>query len=195
MVVPALLGAVLALPAVASPEVAPVTAGATAAALLRGADGPGSPAVRVEGPAGPARGVVDALTAVRRHADTGAWLRSTAAAVQAAQGPIGGLRPLLLEPEADVEPVESEPLIDDFAVADRGGDLDGDGLEDVLAFTSDAEDDVLQARRGTDGGLLWSIALSEDAGALAFPVGRDLTGDGVDDLLLQYMVQIGRAHV
>jgi hypothetical protein len=51
----------------------------------------------------------------------------------------------------------------------------------VLTF--DGSIVVLQARSGADRTLLWSLDSPTTDGALAYPVGRDLTGDGQADLL------------
>lgn len=64
------------------------------------------------------------------------------------------------------------------------GDLSGDGLDDVLVFDVHKPDHNihLRALAGTDGHQIWQRPLdAEDAAGM--PVG-DLSGDGVDDLLL-----------
>jgi hypothetical protein len=175
LVVPALVAGALTLPALAgqSPVPQPLIS-APGIAVTATADGGLTTSATVQG----------ALTAVRRHADTRAWLTGVAAAVQAASGSRPGPAPLLWADPEDVE-VELPPVegFFDFALAGPGGDLDGDGLDDVLALRGDADDLTLQARRGTDGELLWSAGLADGGGALAYPLGLDLTGDGVDDLI------------
>lgn len=175
LVLPALAAGVLALPAGAAQ--APATQaldGGSPVALTVAADGRLTHTATVQG----------ALTATRRHADTRAWLTGMAAAVQAAAGPSGRPAPLLWA-QAEDDEIRTEPVeaVLGVALAGAGGDLDGDGRDDVLSLRGDAEDLTLQARRGTDGRLLWSSGLADGDGALAYPLGVDLTGDGAHDLL------------
>lgn len=129
----------------------------------------------------------EALLSVRDHRDVRAWLGSIALAVRDAAGlqAAGAAGPGLL-PDGDEDETgeEWEPWTGSFADALPAGDLDGDGGEDVLVADYDLEHGTVQLRalRGSDGTLLWRQPFAAD-GALAFPVGRDLDGDGVDDLL------------
>lgn len=130
-------------------------------------------AVALLGPGGalrPQHRPLDALLSVRDHRDTSAWLRSLAAASEA-----GGS-------------TEAVALLPDAASSTPAGDLDGDGREDVLTYARRGRGGELQARRGADGAPLWSRPLAGDDGVLAFPLARDLTGDGVDDLVVDDLV-------
>lgn len=182
LLVPALVAGALALPAAGSPP-APAPTPATVPATGGGAVGV-TLAVLPDGGRVDTGTVQGALTSVRRHADIRSWLTSIATAVRAAQGPSGAPAPIVIATAEDGAP-ESGPIevLPDFTVAGSGGDLDGDGLDDVVAAHGDDEDLTLQARRGADGALLWSVGLADGVGALAYPLGTDVTGDGVDDLL------------
>lgn len=96
-----------------------------------------------------------------------------------------------------IELPEPAPIERPDALADAGddalwigtpaGDLDTDGLEDVLAFEVDLEDfdyaTTVHALRGSTGEVLWSSPLGSIFGSIALP-GGDLDGDGGDDVLL-----------
>jgi hypothetical protein len=134
----------------------------------------------------------EALLAVRDHRDVGAWLGSIAVAARAASGldAVGAARPGLLE--AGEEDMDDEGLDEDgwapwtgsFADAGPAGDLTGDGRDDVLVADYDLDSGTVQLRalRGVDGSELWRQPFAAEGG-LAFPIGADLDGDGVDDLL------------
>jgi hypothetical protein len=70
------------------------------------------------------------------------------------------------------------------AWAGPGGDLTGDGREDVLVELYDPQTEQfdLRALRGVDGQQLWEQTRVANA-PMAWPAG-DLTGDGIDDLLI-----------
>ncbi|HEV3474210.1 MAG TPA: hypothetical protein VG602_02470, partial [Actinomycetota bacterium] len=72
-----------------------------------------------------------------------------------------------------------------------GGDLTGDGTSDVLVFeiTLPEETLTLRALSGSDGAELWSRSLAWGADAIGYPLGNDLNGDGIDDLLV-YSLEI-----
>ncbi|HVM26060.1 MAG TPA: hypothetical protein VM433_00095 [Mycobacteriales bacterium] len=183
--VPVLAGGLLALPAGATSAVAGPSL-ADLSAL------PGVVAAGRDGATSSSRTVADALTSVRRHGDTAARLRGLADAVEAAYGPAGGPTPLIVTPPEEPEEGEpGEPYV--YAQAVPAGDLDGDGGADVLTGSYSDDGVVLEARRGTDGSLLWTTAEQDGDGALAYPLGRDLTGDGRDDLLLHSIVGEGEA--
>jgi hypothetical protein len=98
----------------------------------------------------------------------------------------------LVVPAAD-ESASEEVVADAFAVAVPAGDLDGDGRADVLTYADEPDGGLLLvARRGTDGALLWGRPLEAATGSLAYAVQRDLTGDGVDDLLLDELSFTGQ---
>lgn len=175
---PALVAGALALPATASPE-------GSALALPR----PGGLAVSVR-PDGVVshRSPADVLGAARRLGDPGVLLRSLADAAVAAGQP----QPLVVP----AEETQQEAVVDaTFAAAVPGGDLDGDGKADVLTYSSGDDGLLLRALRGTDGSPLWSLPMEASTGALAFPLGRDLTGDGADDLLLDEFTLDGEETV
>ncbi|MDP9405708.1 MAG: hypothetical protein M3O86_03780, partial [Actinomycetota bacterium] len=139
------------------------------------------------------RGVASALTAVRDHRDIAAWLGSVADATSRVSGltAVGAARGRTGAPGAfghDEEP--EEPEEDDgvpggsVADAASAGDLDGDGLDDVVVIDYDLDIGGVQLRalRGADGAELWRQPYEAD-GALAFPLGSDVDGDGIADLL------------
>jgi hypothetical protein len=180
LLVMALVGGVAAAPGHADTPPSPVLSHVVDAGLLPS----GSVAV-VDGRVTSTRTVAEALTSTRRHADAGAWVRSVAAATALTQGDATGRAPIVYaEDPAEPEPGEDVD-VEPFAAAGAGGDLDGDGLEDVLSFVADETSARLQARRGRDGAPLWSADLEDTLAAFAYPTGRDLTGDGVDDLLVE----------
>lgn len=167
--VPLLLGGLLVVPAAAGPT--PAGTG-TDPGLVPGA----ALHVRSDGTVDRDRSPVDALTA--GATDLLSLLRLTADAASAAD-----------EQQAVLVGTAEEPQA--FAAAVPAGDLDGDGLADLVAYRGDSASLRLDALRGTDGALLWTTDLSAD-GALTFPVGRDLTGDGVHDLLVDAVVEQGQ---
>lgn len=140
--------------------------------------GPDGRTVRTDSP-------LHALTR-RTRGDAGAITRAVAAAVAAAAP--SAPTPLLSVPGEGDGAFELQPVMGAFGTS--GGDLDGDGLADVVAFVQPDGAPVLQARRGTDGALLWSRPLDVES-ALAFPTGEDLTGDGAHDLLVDGVTAVG----
>ncbi|MBW3663928.1 MAG: hypothetical protein KY469_12575 [Actinobacteria bacterium] len=71
-----------------------------------------------------------------------------------------------------------------LARAYRGGDLDGDDLEDVLVVAFDPQTEAAEVRalRGTDGAELWRLHRDETVvDEFVWPVG-DLDGDRIGDL-------------
>jgi hypothetical protein len=131
------------------------------------------------GPQGPLTSLTD-----RAHRDVGAFLSAVATRASQASG---------LEAIGAALGHDEEEWEDDDGYQERGSvagvtstsDLDGDGLADVLIAELDLATSALQLRavRGTDGTELWRRPFSGEAG-LAFPLGQDLDGDGVDDLLV-----------
>lgn len=61
------------------------------------------------------------------------------------------------------------------------GDLSGDGLADVLTFSAAGTGGILSAQAADGPAVYWAAAIPANAVSLR---GRDLTGDGVDDILL-----------
>ena len=66
--------------------------------------------------------------------------------------------------------------------ADRAGDLDGDGKEDVLVY--DATTETVIAKRGYDGKHLWAESVTETGSSLLASAAGDLDGDGKGDVLV-----------
>jgi FG-GAP-like repeat len=62
------------------------------------------------------------------------------------------------------------------------GDLDGDGINDVLLQISDTYGDTLKAKKGINGKDLWQESVINGA-ITSYPAG-DLNGDGTNDVLL-----------
>lgn len=89
----------------------------------------------------------------------------------------------LEEPEPAPEP-PPEPA-GTMSFPSPAGDLSGDGLDDVLSYDIKLPQEVVEIRalRGTDGDQLWKRRLDDAADATALPA-SDLTGDGIDDLIL-----------
>lgn len=86
-----------------------------------------------------------------------------------------------------------EPLTTEFNVWPfPTSDLDGDGGDDVLVNGSSYPDgpEVVEARNGTDGALLWRVESDEPVGAFAWPTGADMTGDGIEDVLVVARVDL-----
>ena len=80
----------------------------------------------------------------------------------------------------------------DFAGASLAGpgDLDGDGVPDVVIgattpITSSANDGSVTARSGVDGSVLWQVlGQPNERLGLALATAGDVTGDGVNDLVV-----------
>ena len=72
---------------------------------------------------------------------------------------------------------------DDAPAAGLVGDLDGDGLRDVVVASSAATRVSLTAQRGVDGRPLWSQQF-DSAPAVWLEAAGDTTGDGVGDVLV-----------
>lgn len=135
------------------------------------------------------RSAQEALLAVRDHRDLGAWLGSIAEAIRLTGGmeAVGAVSP----DRADLADDDDEDFGGDgpegrgsVASSIRAGDLDGDGHEDVLVADYDLSSGAVRLRavRGLDARPIWEQPFSGD-GAIAFPTGADLDGDGVADLL------------
>jgi hypothetical protein len=180
LLVMALVGSVAAAPVHADPTAAPVLS-----QLVRSGGLPSGTTSLIDGQVISTRTVTDILASPGRHTDAGVWLRSVAAATALLDEQNTGRAPIVVGSD-EAEPVEGGPVeFGPFAAAGPGGDLDGDGLEDVLSLVAEKSQVQLQARRGTDGASLWSVEYVDSLAAFAYPVGRDLTGDGVDDLVLE----------
>jgi hypothetical protein len=74
------------------------------------------------------------------------------------------------------------------------GDLDGDGLDDVIVwwykyeYATDTEKAGVIAKRGIDGTHLWEESISVTGGSCSmrtYPAG-DLDGDGLDDVTVEW---------
>ena len=124
--------------------------------------------------------VTEAVTSVRDHRDLNAWMDSIAGVIKQRSG---GEATVVTVSEDEEEP----SYTGSYAEGAGAGDLDGDGVEDVAVLHYDLETDniLLEGRRGRDGTTLWEQTAAADAdAALAWPVGEDLTGDGVADLVV-----------
>ena len=107
------------------------------------------------------------------------------------QGGAGGFRLLRTRSDAlEEEPPPSDPDPDPepagtITFPSAAGDLSGDGLDDVLALDIKLPQETVEIRalRGTDGDQLWKRRLDEAADVAVMPA-SDLTGDGIEDLIL-----------
>lgn len=117
----------------------------------------------------------DAVRGVTDHRNRAAWLGSIADVIEARSGDS-----VAVSGASTSSP--DEPVGGSYARGVAAGDLDRDGLDDVVVFRSTPDGSTLEARRGFDGNVLWQQATGADGG-LAWPLGRDVTGDGIADLL------------
>jgi len=81
-------------------------------------------------------------------------------------------------------PIPGEEPTGNVSYPSPGGDLTGDGLADVLVFDVSLPSEKIHVRAlaGTDGHQIWQRPL-DASDVVGMPVG-DLTGDGIDDLLM-----------
>lgn len=93
------------------------------------------------------------------------------------KAPLSEEEPPAPEPEPESDGTRSYPS--------AAGDLSGDGRDDLLSYDYKLPQGKLELRafRGTDGSQLWKRTFADTEDATALP-GSDLTGDGIDDLLL-----------
>ena len=122
--------------------------------------------------------VTDLAAGVRGYHDRAAWLDAAADLTALVTGED-------VAAASDHHHDEGEPAgkIVDVVPA---GDLDADGSDDVLALTLDlqTEEVLVQARRGSDAGVLWERTAGAD-GALLWPLREDVDGDGTDDFVVE----------
>lgn len=98
---------------------------------------------------------------------------------------LGGAAAAVVEQSGEGGTVSASALIGGHSVETAdAGDLDGDGHDDVIVLVSQLSSAVLQARSGADGRLLWSTRPTEGSFVFGTATGRDLTGDGVPDVML-----------
>lgn len=172
----------LALPMKAVGAVSPSTAGPRHAAAFEAAtdalsDAEGTAAVG--GRAAEHTSPTQALRAVRDHRDTGAWIDAVAGLVQQRSG-----QTTTTSSSETVECCEEEePYTGSWGGASSAGDVDGDGRDDVLAYSYDLEHGriLLEARSGLDATPRWERTVPGDD-ALAWSLGSDVTGDGASDV-------------
>lgn len=152
--------------------------------------------------------VTDVAVSMRHYHDTAAWLATVqkliehttgtpAAALAAGERPHGTAR---AGDDDDQTTAEEDPDTPDAVTGTAlaglpAGDLDGDGADDIVMLNIDVAtgDVVAQARRGRDSAVLWERQTAAD-GALVWPLGEDVDGDGIDDLSL-YNLHIHDEHI
>lgn len=157
----------------AGPRQAAALEAATAA--LAGAEGTAAVGGRAADHASPTQ----ALRAVRDHRDTGAWIDAIAGLVQERSG-----QTTTTSSSETVECCEEEePYTGSWGGASSAGDVDGDGRDDVLAYSYDLEHGrvLLEARSGLDAAPRWERIMPGDD-AIAWSLGSDVTGDGAVDV-------------
>lgn len=126
--------------------------------------------------------VSDLLLGVEHYRGRAAWLSAAAAVVEKTSGTDVAVAS---DEQTAEEPAEEE-WSGSVVQGIPAGDLDGDGLDDVLTATYDvaAHEVLLEARRGVDAAPLWEHTTRAD-GAMAWPMGADADGDGAEDLSVQ----------
>ena len=135
------------------------------------------PSAALGGRAAQHQSVTQTLRSVRDHADEAAWVGAVAR---------------LIEQRTDSDVAStSEPVEDDegdytgsWGSAVSGGDLDGDGRDDVLMYHRDFQSEslLLEGRRGLDAAALWERTVAGDE-SIAWSLDEDMTGDGRADIL------------
>ena len=133
-------------------------------------------------------GKLSATQAVRQvvdHRNRKAWLGSIARMIeQRSGGRVASGGTTSSEPATGEDPGMEPAEPSSWAEAAPAGDLDGDGLGDVVAYVYDAAANTisLEARRGSDAEVLWALP-GETEGGLAWPLDHDANGDGATELL------------
>ncbi|MBW3662532.1 MAG: hypothetical protein KY469_05465 [Actinobacteria bacterium] len=155
---------------------APRRSATPAVATLAGADG----VERDRGGRASARAVLGQVDDLRAVSAPGEAARTHVDALM-------GRPPTATPEENDVADSDSDftPVPASWRFARPVPDLDGDGIDDVLdqSFDADSGEYAIVARRGTDGAELWSLLATDSADVLSEVV-PDLTGDGASDLLI-----------
>jgi hypothetical protein len=172
---PAIVAGLLVLPAAGAAEEA------TIAALL-----PAGQVRLVDGELRSTSSVREVLLDGVRPAD-----RRSATAPLAQPQALLGAAAVAVETSGGGETVSTSALVGGHDVdTASAGDLDGDGRDDVVVLISQLSSAVLQAVSGADGRVLWSRRPADDSFAFVTAAGRDLTGDGVPDLVLNAFADV-----